>query len=234
MKKKILVSVDAGETRVAVLEAKGRPRRRTKEGSGQDGVRRTARATTGGSASSTSSAAARARSSATSTRASSTTSCPAWRRPSSTSASSATASCTSTRSSLPDGKAVPEARPRPGPADRRADQARPGDRRPGRQGPAEDEGRAALDAPLDRRPLPRLHAAGRRDRRQPPAPRRRAQPDAQDRSRSSTTPQGQGRLHRPHRRPGRARRRTSSARSPTCTSSTRCSSGAPRTPRRRR
>ena len=88
----------------------------------------------------------------------------------------------------PDGKAGPEARPRPGPADRRADQARPGDRRPGRQGPAEDEGRAPVDAGLDRRPLPRLHAAGRRDRRQPPAPRRRARRRCARASRRSTTP----------------------------------------------
>ncbi len=59
----------------------------------------------------------------------------------------------------------PEARPRPRPQHRRADQARPGDRRPGRQGPPQDKGRAALDAALDRRPLPRLHAPGRRHRR---------------------------------------------------------------------
>ena len=63
---------------------------------------------------------------------------------------------------LPGGEAAPRrgrGKDRP---NRRADQAAPGGPGPGRQGPAEDEGRAALDAALDRRPLPRLHAAGRR------------------------------------------------------------------------
>ena len=100
----------------------------------------------------------------------------------------------------PDGKAAPAARPRPRPQHRRADQARPGDRRPGRQGPAEDQGRPPLDAALDRRPLPRLHAAGRRGRRlQAPARQgapARPQADRQGRPR-------QRRADRPHRGTGR-------------------------------
>ena len=60
--------------------------------------------------------------------------------------------------------------PRPRPPDRRADQTRPGDHRPGRQGSAEDEGRAPVDAALDRGALPGLHAPGRRDRRLEAAP----------------------------------------------------------------
>ena len=101
---------------------------------------------------------------------------------------------------LPGRPGRPQAGPRPGPPHRRADQARAGDHRPGRQGPAEDEGRAALDAALDRRPLPRLHAAGRRHRRLQAPPRRRARPAAQaDREGGHR----QGRRDRPHRRAGR-------------------------------
>ena len=157
MKKKILVSVDAGETRVAVLEAKGvrrsaaaartsRPDERQRQVAGRRALRRAPRlaldrrqhlqgrrrqrpARHGGGVRRHRAGAQRL---------------PARRR-----------------DRHPRRQGGAEARPRPGPADRRADQARPGDRRPGRQGPAEDEGRAALDAALDRRPLPRLHAAGR-------------------------------------------------------------------------
>ena len=101
---------------------------------------------------------------------------------------------------LPGRPGGPQAGPRPRPPHRRADQARPGDHRPGRQGPAEDEGRPALDAALDRRPLPGLHAAGRRHRRLQAPPRRRApappQADRQGRHRRR-------RRDRPHRRAGR-------------------------------
>ena len=99
---------------------------------------------------------------------------------------------------LPGRRAGAQARPRQRPAHRRADQARPGDPRPGRQGPAEDEGRAALDERLDRRPLPGLRAAGQRRRRQPPARRLRARPPAQDGRPHLQRP---GRADRPHRRP---------------------------------
>ena len=101
---------------------------------------------------------------------------------------------------LPGGQGRPQAGSRPRPPHRRADQARPGDHRPGRQGPAEDEGREALDAALDRRPLSRLHAAGRRHRRLQAPPRRRADPASQaDREGGHR----QGRRDRPHRRAGR-------------------------------
>ena len=70
MKKNILVSVDRGETRVAVLEAKGSPQ------GGQAPEEGNARAMNGRSPSCTSSGGAAVRSSATSTRARSTTSCP--------------------------------------------------------------------------------------------------------------------------------------------------------------
>ena len=99
----MLVTVDRGETRVAMLEASGDP-------AAPDQVTRPAHAraasrtrfrTATASPRSTSSAAAAARSSATSTRAASTTSWPASRPPSSTSGSTRTGSCTSTRSSSP-------------------------------------------------------------------------------------------------------------------------------------
>src|SRR3712207_8809825 len=45
--------------------------------------------------------------------------------------------------------------------DRPAAEARPGDHRPGHEGPPEDEGGAPLDAALDRRALPRVRAPGR-------------------------------------------------------------------------
>ena len=100
MRKQVLVSVDRGETRVAILESKKAAAR----GRPADEAARRARPrsmTTGASASSTSSAAAAAPSSATSTRGASTTCSAAWRPRSSTSASRRTASCTSTRSSRP-------------------------------------------------------------------------------------------------------------------------------------
>ena len=101
---------------------------------------------------------------------------------------------------LPGGEQAPEARPRQRPPHQRADQTRSGDPRPGGQGPAEDEGRAALDERLDRRPLPGLRAAGQRRRRQPPPDRLRARPPAQD---GRPHLQGPGRADRPHRRPRR-------------------------------
>ena len=101
---------------------------------------------------------------------------------------------------LPGRRAGAQARPRLRPPDQRADQTRPGDPRPGGQGPAEDEGRAALDERLDRRPLPGLRAAGQRRRRQPPPHRLRARPAAQD---GRPHLQGPGRADRPHRRPRR-------------------------------
>ncbi len=96
------------------------------------------------------------------------------------------------------GSAAP--RPRQGSANRRADQAAPGGPGPGGQGPAEDEGRAALDAALDRRPLPRLHAAGRRGGSQPATLRVGARAPAQA---APEHPHRRGRRDRPHRRPGR-------------------------------
>ena len=73
MKKQVLVSVDRGETRVALLEATGTPAREGAARRSAQAARTRPRATA--SPSSTSSAAAAARSSATSTRARSTTSC---------------------------------------------------------------------------------------------------------------------------------------------------------------
>ena len=84
MKKNILVSVDRGETRVAVLEAKGSPTQAKRR-------KKAAPATSSRSPSSTWSVAAAVRSSATSTRERSTTSYPGWRRHSSTSDWSETA-----------------------------------------------------------------------------------------------------------------------------------------------
>src|ERR1700753_333882 len=99
---------------------------------------------------------------------------------------------------LPDGQQAPRRRLGKGGAYKRADQAGPGDPGPGGQGPAEDEGRAALDEPVDRRPLPRLLAAGLGHRSQPPARRQRARPPAQ---KGRPPLQRARRADRPHRRP---------------------------------
>ena len=71
------------------------------------------------------------------------------------------------------GVEVAAPRPRQGrrQEDRRPAQARPGGRRPGRQGPAEDQGRAPVDGPDHRRALHGLHA-DRRGHRRLQAPRR--------------------------------------------------------------
>ena len=90
------------------------------------------------------------------------------------------------------------------PSDHRHAQARPGDRRPGRQGPAEDQGRAPVDGPDDRRALHGLRAVRRGRRRLAPARRRRARPAAQ--GGGQARPQGRRRDH-PHRRAGRQARR---------------------------
>ncbi len=70
---------------------------------------------------------------------------------------------------LPDGEQAPKRGRGSGRRINELIKPGPGDPRPGRQGPAEDEGRAALDERLDRRPLPGLRPAGQRRRRQPPA-----------------------------------------------------------------
>ena len=94
-------------------------------------------------------------------------------------------------------------RPQGRPQDPGPDPARRERPRPGRQGPDEDEGRAAHDRDLAARPLRRLRPARRRARRLAPARRRRAQPAEGD-------PQGAraqaGRRDRPHRRRGRVGR----------------------------
>ena len=101
VKKQVLVSVDRGETRVALLEATGNPPPPKPRHTAPQRQRGQTRPPATASPSSTWSAAAAARSSATSTRARSTTSSPASRPRSSTSASRRTASCTSTRSCCP-------------------------------------------------------------------------------------------------------------------------------------
>ena len=87
--------------------------------------------------------------------------------------------------------------------DLRPAQAGPGDRRAGRQGPAEDEGRAAVDGAHDRRALHglRAHRRGRRRLPAPGGPRARtaAPPDRQARPRRR-------RRDRPHGRPRRQAR----------------------------
>ncbi len=100
----------------------------------------------------------------------------------------------------PDGKAVPKRGRGRGRQHRRAAEARPGDHRPGRQGPPEDEGSPAVHAALHRRPLSRLHAAGRRHRRlQAPSGRRAPAPAQADRGHGH-----RGRWRdRAHRGPGR-------------------------------
>ena len=79
---------------------------------------------------------------------------------------------------------------RPRPAHPGPDQARPGGARPGGQGPDEDEGRAAHDRDLAARPLRRLRPARRGPRRLAPARGRRAHAPEGRSSRRSTPKQG--------------------------------------------
>ena len=91
-----------------------------------------------------------------------------------------------------------------GPTDHRHAQARAGDRRPGGQGPPEDQGRPALDGPDDRRALHGLRPVRRGRRRLPPARGEGARAPAQGGGQARA--QGRGSDH-PHRRPGRQARR---------------------------
>ncbi len=83
-----------------------------------------------------------------------------------------------------------------------ADLPRRGGARPGRQGPDGHEGRAAHDRDLAARPLPRLHAVRRRNRRLAQARGRRARAPEEDLQGPRAAG---GRAHRPHRRRGRLR-----------------------------
>ena len=101
------------------------------------------------------------------------------------------------------------AAPRPrlgarGPPDHRHAQARAGDRGPGRQGSAEDEGRPAVDGPHDRRALHGLRALRRGRGRVPPAGRQGARAAAQGGREARS--EGSRRDH-PHRGAGRHARR---------------------------
>ena len=109
------------------------------------------------------------------------------------------------------------------PSDHRHAQAGAGDRRPGRQGPAQDQGRAPVDGPDDRRALHGLRAIRRGHRRLAAARRHRARPAAQ--GGRQARPQGRRRDH-PHRRAGRQARRPRARAAFTCSSSTRCSRSA--------
>ena len=86
-------------------------------------------------------------------------------------------------------------------AHHRPAQARPGDRRAGRQGPAQDQGRAAVDGAHDRRPLHGLRPDGRGRRRLAPARGQGARPPAQ--GGQAARPRRRRRDH-PHRGPRRA------------------------------
>ena len=116
----------------------------------------------------------------------------------------------------------PAPRTRPGPrraADLRPAEGGPGDRRAGHQGPDRDEGRAPLDGGLDPRPLPRLRAGRRRCRRIAPAARQGARAAAQARLRAEAEEGGADHPHRGASAPARA---TWSASCSTCSASTRC------------
>ena len=121
------------------------------------------------------------------------------------------------------------ARPRQGgrQEDHRPPQARPGDHRPGRQGPAEDQGRAPVDGADHRRPLHGLRPDGRGHRRLQAPRRQGARAAAQG---------GQGprprrrRRDRPHRGARRQARGLRARAACTSTSSTRCCSSAPTRP----
>ena len=79
----------------------------------------------------------------------------------------------------------------------------PGDRRAGHQGPAQDQGRAALDGDHDRRPLHGLRPDGRGRRRLAPARGQGARAPAQ--GGQAARPRRRRRDH-PHRGPGRQAR----------------------------
>ncbi len=118
-----------------------------------------------------------------------------------------------------------------GPADHRHAQARAGDRRPGRQGPPEDQGRPALDGSDDRRAL---HGATRRTARASASPAgwmRRSASGCARRPPSSSSRAPARSSAPPPRAPSAP---TSSASCCTCSSSARCCrSASPRRPRRR-
>ena len=125
----------------------------------------------------------------------------------------------------------PRAREGPRAEDRRAPEGRPGDHRPGGQGAARHQGRAADLARDDARPVPGVHADGR-PRRRLPQDRlaRRAQPPARHRPRVPRAARLHRRRDHPHRRRRAGRRKTSSRTSAT---STRSGPRSARSPRRR-
>ena len=228
MKKQVLVSVDRGETRVALLEATGSPApNATVAPPPHSKARRPATA----SPSSTSSAAARARSSATSTRAGSTTSCPAWRPPSSTSASRRTASCTSTRSCCPGVETPQRGRGRGGGGPAITDLLKPGQEIVVQvvKDPLKTKGaRLSMELAIAGRYM--VYAPhGRGRRRLAPARRQGARPPAQG-GRQGSTCAAAARSSAPP--PTAPSARTSSASCSTSSSSTRCSRSASRRPRR--
>ena len=94
----------------------------------------------------------------------------------------------------------PRARQRREPANHRPALAGAGDRRPGRQGPAQDQGRAALDGAHDRGPLHGLRADRRGRRRVAPARGQGARPPAQG---GQAARPRRRRRHHPHRGPRR-------------------------------
>ena len=117
------------------------------------------------------------------------------------------------------------ARRRQGQAHHRAAQARPGDPGPGGQGPAQDQGPAPVHAALDRRPLPGVRARRARASACRAGSTTRSASGCASRPRASTSATAARSSAPPRRAP---RRRTSSARSSTCTSCTRCSRSAPK------
>ena len=119
------------------------------------------------------------------------------------------------------GRRAGQARPRQErPAHHRPAQAGAGDRRPGRQGPAEDQGRAALDGAHHRRALHGLRARPARASASRAGSTTRSA-TACARRPSSSTSAAAARSSAP--RPTAPSARTSSASCSTCSSSTRCS-----------
>ena len=144
------------------------------------------------------------RSTATSTGAGSRTCCPAWRRPSSTSASPRTPSCTEATSATTATTSRAGAATGPQPRIEEVLQAGPDHPVPGHQEPDRRQGGPAHPGGLPARALRRARPEQRAFGISKRLGRQRAPPAPQDRRRG---PAGRARPHRPHRGRGGQRRR---------------------------
>ena len=221
LRKQVLVTVDRGETRVAMLEASGDPARRKRSQEGAPRARRSGDVPAGyrvaeiyferrgGALDRRQHLQGQGRQRPARPRGRLRRHRPRQER------------LPARRRDRAAGRRAGQARPRQErPAHHRPAQAGAGDRRPGRQGPAEDQGRAALDGAHHRRALHGLRARRARASASRAGSRTRSA-TACARRPSSSTSAAAARSSAPRRRAPSAR--TSSASCSTCSSSTRCS-----------